>query len=79
MQGEWIHPAPASLVELTQTSLTPLLHEDEEVVQEFLPLGIAVQFVELEGKQTKVRARIHRETENRGTLASSRVVLALQG
>lgn len=30
-----------------QADLTSLLHETEQVVQELLPLGVCVQFVEL--------------------------------
>lgn len=44
-------------MELKQMSLTPLLHEDEEVIQEFLPLGITVQFIQLAGEQAKMRAQ----------------------
>lgn len=34
--------------------LTPLLHEAEEVIQELLPLGVSVQFIELRTEWARV-------------------------
>lgn len=51
------HPLPCfTLLSSTECALTPLLHEDEEVIQELLPFGVTVQFIEL-GREIKMKAQ----------------------
>lgn len=39
-------------MDISGTGLTSFLHEGEEVVQEVLPLGVAVQLVKLKEKRS---------------------------
>lgn len=58
------------LTSSNKSSLTPLLHEDEEVVQELLPFRVAIQFIKLEG-ENKNKGTVHKETDEVTALACS--------
>lgn len=62
-------------------SLTPLLHEDEEVIQELFPFRVTIQFIELWGGN-KDEGTSHNVTENQVIISASSngdLVLALEG
>lgn len=52
-----------------KSSLTPLLHEDEEVIQELFPFRVTIQFIKLLGGN-KNEGTVHKETD-KATSASS--------
>lgn len=58
------------LTSSNKSSLTPLLHEDEEVVQELLPFRVTIQFIKLEG-ENKNKGTVHKETDEVTALACS--------
>lgn len=59
-----------TLLSSYKSSLTPLLHEDEEVIQELFPFRVTIQFIELLGRN-KNGGTIHKETDKATTSASS--------